>query len=152
MNERMSNGLSPQSEQYLAQVVASGMFPSKEAALDAAVVALREKNENEEVPLIPEEHMALVEEALASLEAGEGRPITEEDWQRWHALARKVPPRIVVRDNARGNPIPSGKAGDASVVEPADLPLGWCAERFDPTQPWVRARKSGQPDDESTLV
>ncbi len=86
----MSNGLSPQSEQYLAQVVASGMFPSKEAAIDAAVVALREKNENEVVPMIPEEHMALVEEALASLEAGEGRLITEEDWERWHALARKV--------------------------------------------------------------
>jgi hypothetical protein len=90
MIERMSNGLSPQSEQYLAHVVASGMFPSKEAALEAAVVALREKNESEEVPMIPEEHMALVEEAIASLEAGEGRPIAEEDWQRWHALARKV--------------------------------------------------------------
>jgi hypothetical protein len=88
MIERMSSGLSPQSEQYLAQVVASGMFPSKEAALEAAVVALREKNE--EVPMIPGEHMALVEEALASLEAGEGRPITEDGWQRWHELARKV--------------------------------------------------------------
>jgi hypothetical protein len=88
MIDVMIIGLSSQSEQYLAQVVASGMFPSKEAALDAAVVALREKHE--EVPMIPEEHMALVEEALASLEAGEGRPITEEDWERWHALAQKV--------------------------------------------------------------
>jgi hypothetical protein len=43
-------------------------------------------------------------------------------------------------------------AHDASVVELADLPLGWCAERSDPTQPWARARKSGQPDDESSLV
>jgi hypothetical protein len=84
----MANGLSSQSEQYLAQVVASGMFPSKEAALEAAVVALREKNE--EVPMIPEEHTALVEEALASLEAGEGRPITEQDWERWRGLAWKV--------------------------------------------------------------
>jgi hypothetical protein len=88
MIERMSNGLSPQSEQYLAHVVASGMFPSKEAALEAAVVALREKNE--EVSMIPEEHMALVEEALASVEAGDVRPITEADWRRWHELIDKV--------------------------------------------------------------
>jgi hypothetical protein len=74
----MANGLSSQSEQYLAHVVATWLFPSKEAALEAAVVALREKNE--EVPLIPEEHMALVEEALASSEAGESRPMTEVDW------------------------------------------------------------------------
>jgi hypothetical protein len=84
----MANGLSSQSEQYLAQVVASGLFPSKEAALEAAVVALREKNE--EVPLIPEEHMALVEEALASAEAGESRPMTEEDWSQLREFARRV--------------------------------------------------------------
>ena len=90
MIEHMSNGLSPQSEQYLAQVVASGMFPSKEAAIDAAVVALREKNQNEEVPLIPEEHMALVEEALDAVEAGDVRPITQDDWRRWRELIQKV--------------------------------------------------------------
>jgi hypothetical protein len=90
MIDRMCNGLSPQSEQYLAQVVASGMFPSKEAAIDAALVALREKNQNEEVPLIPEEHMALVEEALDAVEAGDVRPITQNDWKRWRELIQKV--------------------------------------------------------------
>ena len=84
----MANGLSPQSEQYLAHIVATGMFPSKEAALDAAVVALREKND--EIPLIPEEHMALVEEALASSEAGESRPMTKEDWDQLREFARRV--------------------------------------------------------------
>jgi hypothetical protein len=39
----MDKALSPQSEQYLASVVAGGLFPSKEAALEAAVAALREK-------------------------------------------------------------------------------------------------------------
>jgi hypothetical protein len=39
----MSRELSPQSEQYLANAVASGLFPSTEAALEAAVEALREK-------------------------------------------------------------------------------------------------------------
>ena len=84
----MANGLSSQSEQYLAQVVASGLFPSKEAALEAAVVALREKNE--EVPLIPEEHMALVEEALASAEAGDVQPITQDDWSQLREVIKRV--------------------------------------------------------------
>ncbi len=34
-------------------------------------------------------------------------------------------------------------ARDESVVELADLPLGWCAYRADRTQPWVRAKKEG---------
>ncbi len=84
----MANELSSQSEQYLAQVVASGMFPSKEAALDAAVVALREKNEP--IPLVPAEHMALVEEALESSAAGHSRPMTDEDWSKLHDLVDQV--------------------------------------------------------------
>jgi hypothetical protein len=84
----MQNGLSSQSEQYLDQVVASGLFPSKEAALDAAVVALREKNE--QIPLIPPEHLDLVEQALASSEAGHSRPMTEDDWARLRASARQA--------------------------------------------------------------
>jgi Arc/MetJ-type ribon-helix-helix transcriptional regulator len=38
-----SRELSPQTEQCLASVVASGLFPSAEAALEAAIEALREK-------------------------------------------------------------------------------------------------------------
>ena len=41
----MSLELSPQVEQYLASVVADGLFPSERAALEAAVAALREKTE-----------------------------------------------------------------------------------------------------------
>jgi hypothetical protein len=37
----MADQLSNQSEQYLADVVAGGLYPSKEAALEAAVTALR---------------------------------------------------------------------------------------------------------------
>jgi hypothetical protein len=84
----VATGLSSQSEQYLAQVVASGMFPSKEAALDAAVVALREKNE--QIPLVPAEHMALVEEALESSAAGHSRPMTDEDWAALRDVARRA--------------------------------------------------------------
>jgi hypothetical protein len=39
----MAYELSPQSEQYIASVVSGGLFSSKEAALEAAVAALREK-------------------------------------------------------------------------------------------------------------
>jgi hypothetical protein len=84
----MATGLSSQNEQYLAQVVASGMFPSKEAALDAAVVALREKNE--QIPLVPAEHMERVEQAIASSNAGYSSEMTAEDWSRLRDLAHQV--------------------------------------------------------------
>ena len=51
----MSRELSPQVEQYLASVVAGGLFPSEEAALEAAIAALREKIES--IPFVPDEHM-----------------------------------------------------------------------------------------------
>jgi hypothetical protein len=88
MMNHMATGLSSQNEQYLAQVVASGMFPSKEAALDAAVVALREKNE--QIPLIPAEHMERVEQAITSSEAGYSSEMTAEDWSRLRDLAYRV--------------------------------------------------------------
>lgn len=69
----MSFDLSPQNSQYLAKVVADGLFPSVDAAIDAAVDALRRQNER--LPMVPDEHMDAVEEALADLEAG-----IEEDW------------------------------------------------------------------------
>jgi hypothetical protein len=84
----MEHGLSPQNEQYLRQVVAGGIYPSKEAALDAAVAALRERND--EIPFIPDEHMEAVEEGLAEADAGLCRPMTEDDWARLHQLARDV--------------------------------------------------------------
>ncbi|MBS0207596.1 MAG: hypothetical protein JSS27_01455 [Planctomycetes bacterium] len=84
----MSNGLSPQNEQYLAQAVASGLYPSVEAAIDAAVQALREKNPAPE--FVPDEHADLVDEALAESAAGKSRVMTSEDWARLRQLAREV--------------------------------------------------------------
>jgi hypothetical protein len=81
----MASELSPQSEAYLAQVVAGGVYPSKEAALDAAVDALREKNS--EIPLVPEEHDGLIEQAIASSKDGRSRPMTDDDWARLRKLA-----------------------------------------------------------------
>jgi hypothetical protein len=68
--------LSPQTEQYLASVVAGGLFASKEAALEAAVDALREKTEP--IPFVPDEHMERVEQAIESANAGRSREMTPE--------------------------------------------------------------------------
>lgn len=82
----MSFELSPQSEQYLASVVAGGIYPSKEAALEAAVAALRERDRA--IPMVPAEHMALVEAAIESANAGQVREMTEADWEGLRQLAR----------------------------------------------------------------
>ena len=81
----MSRELSPQNEQYLASVVAGGLFPSEQAALDAAVEALREKTEQEVE--IPEEHVGLIEQALASARAGRKRELGDADWERLRQFA-----------------------------------------------------------------
>lgn len=75
----MARELSPETEKYLASVVAGGLFPSKEAALEAAVVALR--TQFEQVPPVPAEHMELVEQGLASIETGRCRELTDADWE-----------------------------------------------------------------------
>jgi hypothetical protein len=89
----MNRELSPQVEQYLASVVAGGLFPTEEAALEAAVEALREKTER--VVPIPDEHLELVEQGMASARAGLCREMTGADWEELHQLARDV---------AAGNP------------------------------------------------
>ena len=81
----MSHGLSPQAEQYLAEVVAGGLFPSKEAALEAAVAALRASTES--IPTVPPEHMAAVEAGIESLNAGRCREFTDQDWDDLIQLA-----------------------------------------------------------------
>lgn len=45
--------LSTQNEQFLADVLASGLFPSREAALEAAVEVLREKTEPIVIGMLP---------------------------------------------------------------------------------------------------
>jgi len=76
----MASELSPQNEEFITQALAAGAYPSKDAALDAAVTALREKNET--VPWVPAEHMSLVEAAIASSDAGESREMLAADWQK----------------------------------------------------------------------
>lgn len=87
----MQHELSPRSEQYLEQVVSGGLFSSKEAALEAAIEALREKTE--EIPFVPDEHMEAVERGIEEANAGRLIPMTPEYWERL---------RQVVRDAAAG--------------------------------------------------
>ena len=87
----MASGFSPQNEQFLARAIAEGLYPSTEAALDAAVSALREKNE--EVPVVPEEHMALVEAAIEESNAGLSREMTAADWDALRQTVREVAAR-----------------------------------------------------------
>jgi hypothetical protein len=84
----MARELSPETERYLASVVAGGLFPSKEAALEAAVGALRAQQEH--IPAVPAEHMDLVEQAMAAVQAGRCRELTDADWERLHQRARDV--------------------------------------------------------------
>jgi hypothetical protein len=86
----MVRELSPQTEQYLASVVADGLFPSQEAALEAAVDALREKTGP--IPFVPDEHMARVEQAIESANAGRTRPMTPEYWESLRQAIRDSAP------------------------------------------------------------
>jgi hypothetical protein len=70
----------------------SSMFPSQDAALEAAIAALREKTEP--MPFVPDEHMARVEQAIESANAGRTRPMTPEYWESL---------RQAVRDAAANN-------------------------------------------------
>ena len=76
----MITQLSPQNEQFLASVVAGGLFASQEAALAAAIDALREKIEP--IPYVPGEHMERVEQGMADARAGRKRELTDADWER----------------------------------------------------------------------
>jgi hypothetical protein len=83
----MGHELSAQTEQYLASIVAGGLFPSKAAALEAAVEALRNSTA---IPMIPEEHMEAVEQGIASALAGRAGPMREADWEELRDHARQA--------------------------------------------------------------
>jgi Arc/MetJ-type ribon-helix-helix transcriptional regulator len=83
--------LSEQSEEFLRHAVASGVYASRVAALEDAVAALREKLDR--IPMVPPEHMALVEAALESSAAGHSRPMTADDWARLHEIAEEAAKR-----------------------------------------------------------
>ena len=91
--ECMAYELSPQTEQYLDSIVAGGQYSSKEAALEAAVAALREKNGP--LPAVPDDHMELVEEAVASAQHGKLREFTASDWSRFRQRAHDVAARDI---------------------------------------------------------
>lgn len=84
----MDRHLSPQTEQFLANMVANGVFPSKEAALEAAVEALREKAAT--IPFVPDEHMDAVERSIESANAGRLTPMTPEYWERLRQTVRNT--------------------------------------------------------------
>ncbi len=83
----MSKEHSPQIEQYLASVVAGGLFPSQEAALEAAIDALREKIEP--IPFVPDEHMERLERAIESANAGRTKLLTPEYWENLRQVVRE---------------------------------------------------------------
>jgi hypothetical protein len=83
----MASELSPENEQFLAQAIAVGLYPSKEAALDAAVGALREKAGD--IPLVRADHMQAVEQGLASANAGRVKDWTAADVERIKRIGRE---------------------------------------------------------------
>ena len=91
----MNHDLSPQYEQYLDKMVAGGLYPSKEAALEAAIEALREKNED--ITYVPDEHMEAVEQAIESANAGKSTPMIAADWAELRQRAIDVAARKAAR-------------------------------------------------------
>jgi len=87
----MDHSLSPQTEEFLANMVANGVFPSRAAAIEAAVSALREKAAA--IPAVPAEHLARVEQAIESANAGLTTPMTADDWAGLRQRARDVAAR-----------------------------------------------------------
>lgn len=78
----MTSGLSPQIEQKIAQALAGGLYPSREALLEDGVEQLLDSR----IPTVPEEHMALVETAIESSNSSGSAPMTPAEWDRLHAL------------------------------------------------------------------
>jgi hypothetical protein len=72
--------------------VADGPYTSMEAAVEAAVVALQEESKP---PTVPDEHMELVEEAIAAADSGQLRGLIAGDWSRLRKLAHDVAARSI---------------------------------------------------------
>jgi hypothetical protein len=82
----MSSGLSPHVEHKIAEALASGLYPSREALLEAGVEQLL----NEQLPLVPEEHEVLVAAAIESSGAGRSAKMSRREWDDLHQLVRDV--------------------------------------------------------------
>jgi len=72
----MSLELSPQSLEYVQQQVALGNFASEQAAIEAAIAALRERQRK------IEELRAMLQPAIDELARGEGTPVDAEEIKR----------------------------------------------------------------------
>jgi len=81
----VSSGLSPQIEQKIAEAVAGGLYPSREALLEAGVEHLLEQ-----VPMVPDEHMALVEAAIESSKDGRSSEMTRREWEELHQMVAEI--------------------------------------------------------------
>ncbi|NLY00005.1 MAG: hypothetical protein GXY83_28235 [Rhodopirellula sp.] len=64
----MSTNLTPENEQFLSEVVARGVFPSREEALNTAVVLLKRR----------EEVVCAVNAGIEQVERGDVRPLDVE--------------------------------------------------------------------------
>lgn len=82
----MSSQLSPHVEDLIAHAVANGMFPTREAVLEAGV----ERLFKEVIPPVPDEHLAAVELGLAEIEQGLVEDMTKGDWDELHQLVQDV--------------------------------------------------------------
>jgi Arc/MetJ-type ribon-helix-helix transcriptional regulator len=89
----MSNELSPHIEQRITEALASGLYPSREALIEAGVESLLD----ERIPMVPDEDMPLVEAAFESSSVGRSAEMTRQEWNELHqmvndiAAGRKVP-------------------------------------------------------------
>ena len=82
----MSSGFSPQIDRKIAEALSGGLYPSREALIEAGVEQLLD----EQVAMVPEEHMALVEAAIESSQAGGSERMKPEDWDELHRLVADV--------------------------------------------------------------
>jgi len=89
----MALPLSPDTEAFIAKVIADGFFETREAVLERCVASLRA--ELGDIPLVPAEHMDAVEAGLDDLEKGNIVEFTAEDRERIlaNALARAAADR-----------------------------------------------------------
>ncbi|MBL8830614.1 MAG: hypothetical protein JNM18_26815 [Planctomycetaceae bacterium] len=82
----MSTDLAPHIEQKIAAAVASGLFPSREAVIEAGVEQLLDSH----IPRIPAEHRERVEAAILAANAGHVEPMSAEEWESLRQLVRDV--------------------------------------------------------------
>lgn len=82
----MSVTLTPEQEREVAERVASGRYPTSDAVIREALAALREREQYEakRAALVAD-----IEEGIASLDAGEGVPLTRDTIEQIKADGRK---------------------------------------------------------------